>query len=235
MKFNYRLIISSIIYIGTLFIFVSYTLSPVLYFVFKVDVIFVVPSDILFLWSLTVVIWCISPLLYSTYNNIQSTSHFAKGKWHKEILTKEQFRNSVLRKEEYSILEIEKPYCFISYASQDRDFARVLADALRSNEIAVWWDRKIPVGQSFDQIIEAALESAECIIVLWSGASVNSDWVKSEAAEGAKHKILIPILIEDVNIPLGFRRLQTASLIDWDGDKEHEGVLKVIAAVKSFL
>ncbi len=110
---------------------------------------------------------------------------------------------------------------FISYASADREKAKMLAGALEQKGWLVWWDRDIPPGKSFDEVIEEALDATKCIIVLWSQESVNSDWVKDEAEEGKKRNILIPVLIENVKIPLGFRRIQAAQLLDWDGISEH--------------
>lgn len=123
---------------------------------------------------------------------------------------------------------------FVSYARDDVTKARVLADALQQRGWSVWWDRNIPPGKSFDKVIEEALAEARCVIVLWSQASVSSDWVKTEAAEGAKRRILVPALIEDVTIPLEFRRIQTANLSDWRGDSPHldfDEFLKAIATL----
>jgi uncharacterized membrane protein YeaQ/YmgE (transglycosylase-associated protein family) len=106
---------------------------------------------------------------------------------------------------------------FISYASSDRPTAQALAEALQNEGWSVWWDRTIPPGKRFDDEIEAHLDAAKCVIVLWSGTSVASDWVKTEAAEAARRRILIPVLIAQVTIPLEFRRLQAADLIDWPG------------------
>ena len=39
----------------------------------------------------------------------------------------------------------------------------------------------------------------------------------------AERNVLVPALLDDVRIPLEFRRKQTANLIDWDGDASHEG------------
>jgi hypothetical protein len=79
----------------------------------------------------------------------------------------------------------------------------------------VWWDRDIPPGKTFDEVIEEALASAKCVIVLWSRESVQSEWVKAEASEAAKRRVLVPILADEVKIPLEFRRIQSARLIDW--------------------
>jgi hypothetical protein len=99
----------------------------------------------------------------------------------------------------------------------------------------VWWDRTIPPGKSFDEVIEAALTAAKCVIVLWSKASVTSDWVKVEAAEAARRRILIPALIEEVTIPLEFRRLQAADLVGWQGSGQHAGLQSLMGSVVSVL
>ena len=104
---------------------------------------------------------------------------------------------------------------FISYAIEDKASAEKLAQLLERKSWQVWWDRNIPPGKSFDQVIEQAIEAAACVIVLWSQHSVTSNWVKAEAEEGLSRGILVPALIADVKIPLGFRRIQAADLTNW--------------------
>jgi hypothetical protein len=106
---------------------------------------------------------------------------------------------------------------FISYASADREKARKLAACFQEQGWTVWWDRVIPPGQSFDRVIEDALASAKCVVVLWSSSSVASSWVKNEAAEAMSRSVLVPILIEHAKVPLAFRNLQAADLTEWDG------------------
>jgi hypothetical protein len=120
---------------------------------------------------------------------------------------------------------------FISYASPDRPFAQRLAKALQSEGWSVWWDRVIPPGKTFDAVIEEALDSAKCVVVLWSASSVTSDWVKVEAAEAARRRILIPALIADATIPLEFRRIQAASLVDWTGPTDHPGFQSLATSI----
>jgi CHASE2 domain-containing sensor protein len=122
---------------------------------------------------------------------------------------------------------------FISYAREDRDKAKALAGLFQQQDWSVWWDRNIPPGRSFDEVIEEALGAAKCVVVLWSKNSASSDWVKGEAAEALQRKILVPVRIDSANVPLEFRRLQTVDLSDWRGDAGHPelgGFLEAVAA-----
>jgi TIR domain len=123
---------------------------------------------------------------------------------------------------------------FISYARGDKSRAGLLAQTFSHQGWSVWWDREIPPGQSFDETIENALNSARCVIVLWSKDSVSSRWVKTEAAEGAARGILVPVLIDKVQIPLEFKRIEAADLSDWQGDSSHfefDQLLKTVAGI----
>jgi hypothetical protein len=124
---------------------------------------------------------------------------------------------------------------FISYASADRERARLLADALSQKGWLVWWDRTIPPGKEFDQVIEEALDAAKCVVVLWSKASTASSWVKTEAAEAMRRKILVPALIDETKIPLEFRRLQAADLSQWRGEDSHPELEKFIQSIEANL
>src|SRR5436190_17250986 len=121
---------------------------------------------------------------------------------------------------------------FISYANSDRERARELANALSARGFSVWWDRNIKAGQAFDEVIERELEAAENIVVLWSQASIASEWVKNEAAVAAQRRVLVPVLLDHVKIPLEFRRKQTADLIGWDGDTSHAGLQALFEALE---
>ena len=112
------------------------------------------------------------------------------------------------------------PDIFISYASTDRERAGLLADALTKRGYSVWWDRTIPPGRVFDEVIQEAIQGAKCMIVLWSADSVRSNWVKTEASEGATRGILVPAVIGEVNLPIEFKRIQSANLAQWEGGEE---------------
>jgi formylglycine-generating enzyme required for sulfatase activity len=123
---------------------------------------------------------------------------------------------------------------FISYAREDSSRARALAVALERRDWSVWWDRRIPDGRDFNRYIEEKLAEASCVVVLWSTASVDSKFVRDEAAEGLNGR-LVPALLEAVRPPLGFRQLQTANLVDWDGQESHEEFQHFVASIRTVL
>jgi hypothetical protein len=69
---------------------------------------------------------------------------------------------------------------FISYASPDRPRAQVLAEALKAQGWSVWWDRNIPAGTRFAQVIAGVfnrfggLDREPCYTLLPDSAS--SGW-----------------------------------------------------------
>ena len=104
---------------------------------------------------------------------------------------------------------------FISYAREDEPRIKDLVHALEEHGRSVFWDRRIPTGKSWQSYIGQALGDAKCVIVAWSHNSITSDWVIEEANDAKERGILVPILLDSVKPPLGFRGIQAADLTDW--------------------
>jgi TIR domain len=117
---------------------------------------------------------------------------------------------------------------FISYASADRECARELAAQLEGLGWSVWWDREIQAGKTFAGVIEREIDHARCVIVLWSRTAVDSRWVRDEANEGLKREVLVPVLIDQIAPPLGFRSIHAADLIGWKGDPVSPGFRQLV-------
>ncbi|MDH4080878.1 MAG: SUMF1/EgtB/PvdO family nonheme iron enzyme [Nitrospira sp.] len=113
---------------------------------------------------------------------------------------------------------------FISYSSEDKSRVQALARALERKGWSVWWDRRIPAGKSFDEVIHEALKAARSVVVVWTKTSVKSTWVKNESRSGLRRGVLFPVmLLDEVEIPLEFEHLQAAHLMDWQPGQEHAG------------
>ena len=109
----------------------------------------------------------------------------------------------------------------------------MLAETLRrAGNWSVFWDRTIPAGLTWYDFIGKALDEAPCIIVMWSTASVSSDWVREEADEGKKRRVLLPVFIEAVTPPVGFRAIQGIDLSNWDGTADGPEFELLVDAVK---
>ena len=123
---------------------------------------------------------------------------------------------------------------FISYAREDEVRIQPLVRVLENRAWSIFWDRHIPAGQTWRSYIGKALGDARCVIVAWSRDSIVSDWVSEEADEGKKRGILIPVLLDAVEPPIGFRSIQAADLTDWQSDRlspHFEKLLREIGGV----
>jgi formylglycine-generating enzyme required for sulfatase activity len=124
---------------------------------------------------------------------------------------------------------------FISYAREDRSKVELLVKALEDTGWSVWWDRDIPIAKPWHLVIQEAIDNAKCIMVVWSNASVDSEWVLAEAEEGLRRRVLVPVMFEEVKMPLLFRSLQVADLILWNGNRSEAGYKQLMKALDSIL
>ncbi len=124
---------------------------------------------------------------------------------------------------------------FLSYTERDRETARRIAEVLGSAGWSVWWDRRIPAGETWRSVLEHALEDMRCMVVLWSAKSIESEWVYEEATEGRRLGKLVPVMIEDVRPPAGFREIQAADLTGWDGSPDFDGLHMLLADLEHLL
>ena len=124
---------------------------------------------------------------------------------------------------------------FIGYAREDRAKAVQLAQVLEAQGWSVCWDVYIPAGKTFDEVIAEALAQARCIVVLLSKASVTKHWVKTEAERGRKRNILVPVLLDEVELPIAFELIQAAPLIGWQGEPSHLGVARLLQDIAAIV
>ena len=120
---------------------------------------------------------------------------------------------------------------FVSYTRDDEPKARQLAKTLTDHGWDVWWDRHIPPGHDFSAVIQDQLEHAACVVVLWSRASIASEYVRDEATVAKERAALVPALIDDVRPPLGFRQRQVANLAGWTGDVHDPEYVSLVDAI----
>ena len=121
---------------------------------------------------------------------------------------------------------------FLSYSQKDAPRAKQVAQALRHLGWDVWWDVHLAAGAGFRSEIAAQLRSARCVLVLWSRASIHSHFVIDEADDGRKRGVLVQAVIDDVELPLGFRQIHCANLVNWDGGHQDPAFSNVLNGIR---
>ncbi|QNN67263.1 toll/interleukin-1 receptor domain-containing protein [Sphingomonas lutea] len=108
---------------------------------------------------------------------------------------------------------------FISYKAEDRKRLVPLVEALEAEGFNVWWDQHIGGGTNWREEIESHLDAAKVVIVVWSKRTVGPEgrFVRDEASAAQEAGHYLPITIDNVRPPLGFREHQAISLSSWKG------------------
>jgi hypothetical protein len=108
-----------------------------------------------------------------------------------------------------------EPYVFLAYAREDQTIAETLVAALRARGIAVTWDQDLVAGQNFRAHLDAMLERASAVIVIWSENV--TDFLVDEAEAGKARNALVPCRTPGLprgRVPTGFRGLHCIDVDD---------------------
>ena len=95
--------------------------------------------------------------------------------------------------------------CFISYSSNDEEFARRLHGRMRDAHLRVWFaPEDIQGGQKLHEQIETAIRVYDKLLVVLSEASLQSEWVMTELRKARKaerqsgQRKLFPVRLVDM-------------------------------------
>jgi hypothetical protein len=106
---------------------------------------------------------------------------------------------------------------FLSYAHEDSSRVEPLAEALGAR-FNLWWDRDLDLGESWRQTLMDKLDSARCVVVVWTTTSVGRDFVWSEIERVQDRGVVVPVKLDrNARIPLGFTEMQHLDLSSWTG------------------
>ncbi len=97
---------------------------------------------------------------------------------------------------------------FISHSTEDKPFARKLANDLRELGHEPWFDEwQIQVGDCIVSKLQHGLADSEFVVLILSPGSVSSGWVDREwksaywSDTGKKHRTLLPVLLIRCELP----------------------------------
>jgi len=124
---------------------------------------------------------------------------------------------------------------FVSYARADKARVAPLVAAIEAKGWSVWWDPEITPGQEFDDQIEAEIDAAKAVLVVWTPTSVASRWVRGEAREAAERGILVPVRFEKARLPMDVRAIHTTDLDGWGQDTAHPVLQECLNALAAMI
>lgn len=115
---------------------------------------------------------------------------------------------------------------FLSYAAQDGELARKIAEGLRRRGFHVWWDDDILPGDNWAEAVSNALKDSQAMVVLLTPNALRSKWVQRDiefalVSPGFRQR-LIPVVVGDAqqqqaaeaSLPWILRRLAWVRLPD---------------------
>lgn len=127
---------------------------------------------------------------------------------------------------------------FVSYSHRDAEAVAALDVALRSAGLKVFLDtRDVLAGERLVEKVFDGIASAKSQIVVLSEASTTSSWVKDEISAGRTRSIssgsrVIPVLIEQCELPNSLVHLKYVDLRDWLTDRSfRRGVSELLHAL----
>jgi len=124
---------------------------------------------------------------------------------------------------------------FVSYARSDKARVVPLVAAIEAKGWSVWWDPEITPGQEFDDQIEAEIDAAKAVLVVWTPVSVASRWVRGEAREAAERSILVPVRFEQARLPMDVRAIHTTDLDSWGEDSASPPAQEFLRALAAMI
>lgn len=124
---------------------------------------------------------------------------------------------------------------FISYRQADREQVEPLVGRLEAAGFSVWWDERIGPQGEWDETIEREIDEAHAVVVCWTGNSVKSKWVRTEAHYAQDRGKLAPVKLDRCTPPIAFLLTQTADLAGWTGDAESRQWRKLLSWVQDLV
>jgi len=124
-------------------------------------------------------------------------------------------------------------FVFLSYSREDLASAKRVASLLARKRLDVFWDNHIRFGDDLKRVIVDRLESAGCVLVLWSKNSSTSHWVNYEAQTALERKTLVEARLDAAKPPPPFGVLNTANLQKWRGSAKGTEIQRLIESVSS--
>lgn len=121
----------------------------------------------------------------------------------------------------------------VLYASEDMKITERLVAQLRENWDVWWAEDSIPDGD-WEKQVRDEIGNSSAVIPIFSSHSIDNAIFKDEIEWAKKcNRIIFPFLIEDINMPFGFGRINRTTAFNWDGKFNHFGFQQLIRKINT--
>lgn len=124
---------------------------------------------------------------------------------------------------------------FVSYKREERAKVETLVATLKKLGLDVWYDYEIVSGDQFERVISHELNAAKAVVVCWSKAAVESEWVQAEADKARGAEKFASVTLEPCELPMPYNVMHWADLSTWSGALPHDGVRQLVGKLASLV
>jgi hypothetical protein len=132
--------------------------------------------------------------------------------------------------------------CFISYSSQDQDFADRLHADLQNKGVRCWFaPHDLPIGARTWDTIDEAIRLRDKVLLILSRNAIGSDWVEDEVTKAfaeertRKQLVLFPVRLDDAVMkttePWAGKLRDNRNIGDFRKWKDHDAYEKALERV----
>lgn len=115
------------------------------------------------------------------------------------------------------------PYVFVSYAHKDNEKVLDLIKLLKRKMCRIWYDEGLTPGESLNDDLANHISKCECVIIIITNNSIQSQYVKSELNYAISlNKRIYPVFLEDVELPGGLAMMLGTTQYIYINDLESE-------------
>ena len=133
------------------------------------------------------------------------------------------------------------PTVFLSYSHEDKGIVSLIANELRAAGMNVWIDlSEIKWGDDIRDRIDRGLDSADCMVLFMSPSSISRalphaelDAIMSRQIKGDRGAVVLPVLLEDTDIPPLLRNIKYLDLRDGNVKRAATELINTIQAYHS--
>jgi hypothetical protein len=125
---------------------------------------------------------------------------------------------------------------YISYSKSDHQAAKAIVGAIRQAGLNAVDESNLPLGVALEDNIARAIDTAQCVVILWSKAAADSQWLQLEiqrALQAWASDRLVLATLDETPLPVGLRDLSPIQITDGDDSSKQQLIERIKLVLSS--